>query len=93
MMQNAAIQDRAKEHSKAVELKDMAVGESGSVVRICAMGELGRRIRDMGIIPGSRLCVTGRAPLNDPLTIRLRGYTLSLRGSEAAYIMVEPDNA
>ncbi len=90
-MHNTAMPAQAEEHPRAVELKDMAVGESGSVVRICAVGELGRRIRDMGIIPGSRLCVTGRAPLNDPLTIRLRGYTLSLRGSEAAYILVEPD--
>lgn len=93
MRQNAVMQVESEKHPKAIGLKDMGVGESGSVVRICARGELGRRIRDMGIIPGSHLCVTGRAPLNDPLTIRLRGYTLSLRSSEAAYIMVEPDNA
>lgn len=92
MRKNAAMLGQSEKHSRAIELKDMTVGESGSVVRIRAMGELGRRIRDMGIIPGSHLCVTGRAPLNDPLTIRLRGYTLSLRSSEAQYIMVEPDN-
>ena len=75
-----------------VALKDMKVGECGHVARISAAGELGRRIRDMGLVPGSRLCVTGRAPLNDPLAIRLHGYTLSLRGTEAAYILVEREN-
>lgn len=78
--------------ARLVELKDMEVGECGHVARISATGELGRRIRDMGLVPGSHLCVTGRAPLNDPLSIRLHGYTLSLRGSEASYIWVERDN-
>lgn len=43
----------------------------------------------MGLIPGVELEVIRRAPMGDPVEIRLRGYSLSLRGSEAAEIEVE----
>lgn len=55
-----------------------------------ASGELGRRIRDMGLIPGAEVEVVGRAPLRDPVALRLPGFTLSLRNNEADYIVVEP---
>jgi ferrous iron transport protein A len=62
-------------------------------LRICsidAQGELGRRIRDMGLIPGAELTVVGKAPLKDPVALRLRDFTLTLRNSEADHIVVEP---
>ncbi len=34
--------------------------------------------------------VVGRAPLRDPVALRLPGFTLSLRNNEADYIVVEP---
>ena len=51
--------------------------------------ELGRRIRDMGLVPGTRIKVIGRAPLTDPVEVRMKGFTLSLRNSEADSISVE----
>jgi ferrous iron transport protein A len=43
----------------------------------------------MGLVPGTELMVVGRAPLKDPVALRLRGFTLTLRNSEADYITVE----
>ena len=60
------------------------------IISVQADGELGRRIRDMGLVPGAEVTVVGRAPLQDPVALRLRGFTLSLRNSEADYITVEP---
>jgi ferrous iron transport protein A len=57
-----------------------------------ANGELGRRIRDMGLVPGTDVMIVGRAPLRDPVAIRLKGFTMTLRNSEADYIMVETEN-
>jgi len=62
-------------------------------LRICsvgAQGELGRRIRDMGLMPGVEVTVVGKAPLRDPVALRLRDFTLTLRNSEADHIVVEP---
>ena len=73
-----------------VGLRQMKVGQRGSIVSVKAEGELGRRIRDMGVIPGTDVEVVGHAPLRDPVALRLPGFTLSLRNNEADYIVVEP---
>lgn len=62
-------------------------------LRICsidATGELGRRVRDMGLVPGAEVTVVGKAPLKDPVALRLRDFTMTLRNNEADHITVEP---
>lgn len=75
--------------SNAIPMRELKVGEKAKVVAITAIGELGRRIRDMGLVPGAELEIVGRAPLQDPVALRLTGFTLSLRNNEADYIAVE----
>ena len=72
-----------------VSMRQLAVNQEGCIHAVTASGELGRRIRDMGLVPGTRLMVVGRAPLTDPVAVRMRGSTLSLRNSEADCITVE----
>ena len=72
-----------------MSLRKMAVNQEGCITAVTASGEMGRRIRDMGLVPGTRISVVGRAPLVDPVALRMRGFTLSLRNSEADFIMVE----
>lgn len=75
-----------------VNLRRMNVNQRGIIRTIGAQGELGRRIRDMGLVPGTEVTVIGRAPLKDPVALRLKGFTLTLRNSEADFITVElPD--
>lgn len=78
-----------KRHGPAIGLRRMKVGQRGNVVAVKAEGELGRRIRDMGLLPGADVEVVGHAPLRDPVALRLAGVTLALRNREADYIMVE----
>ncbi|WP_243358122.1 FeoA family protein [Fundidesulfovibrio terrae] len=78
---------------QALSLRLLKVGEKAQIVRIMAEGELGRRIRDMGLVPGAEVEVVGRAPLKDPVALRLKGFTLSLRNNEADFIMVSPPEA
>jgi len=72
-----------------IKLREMKDSQSGTITAVTATGELGRRIRDMGITPGSTIKIQGRAPLYDPIAIRLNGFTISLRNSEADYIEVD----
>lgn len=72
-----------------VSLREMAVNQKGRIHAVTASGEMGRRIRDMGLTPGTEFMVMGRAPLVDPVALRMRGFTLSLRNSEADHITVE----
>ena len=47
------------------------------------------RLLEMGLIEGTEFEVVRLAPFGDPINIRIRGYNLSLRKSEAARISVE----
>jgi ferrous iron transport protein A len=73
-------------------LRQMAVNQKGIIKTVGGHGEMGRRIRDMGLVPGVEVLVVGRAPLNDPVALRLRDFTLTLRNNEADYILVELDD-
>ena len=73
-----------------ISIRQMTKGQKAVIVGIEAEGELGRRIRDMGLIPGAEVQVVGRAPLKDPVALRLKGFTLSLRDNEAGHITVRP---
>ena len=72
-------------------LRRMKDNQSGTIAAVKVAGELGRRLRDMGLVPGTRIKIQGRAPLYDPVALRLRGFTLTLRNNEADYIEVEVD--
>lgn len=73
----------------SVSLRSLQPGQKARIARVQASGELGRRIRDMGLIPGAEVEVVGRAPLRDPVALRLPGFTLSLRNNEADHILVD----
>jgi ferrous iron transport protein A len=70
-------------------LRKMAKGQKGRIHRITASGELGRRIRDLGLVPGTSFYVQGRAPLRDPVAIRVGNFTLALRNNESDFIEAE----
>ena len=70
-------------------LRQIPSGEKAIVTAVTAEGEIGRRLRDMGLSPGTEIKILGRAPLKDPVSIRLRNYTLTLRNNEADFIMVK----
>jgi len=74
-----------------IPLRQMKKGQSGTISQVKATGELGRRIREMGLIPGSRVTICGRAPLQDPVALRVLNTTLTLRNNEADHIQVEID--
>ncbi len=70
-------------------MRQMKDNQSGTIANIRADGELGRRIRDMGLVPGAAIRIQGRAPLKDPVALRVMGFTLTLRNREADFIEVE----
>jgi Fe2+ transport system protein FeoA len=43
----------------------------------------------MGITPGAEIYLRKKAPLGDPLEITLRGYELTLRKTEASFVLME----
>ena len=47
-----------------------------------------RRLQEMGVVPGVSLRIVKTAPFGDPFEVRLLGYSLAMRRSEADLIEV-----
>lgn len=74
----------------SIKLSELAVGASATVREFPKTGTAFIRLREMGLLAGTRLTLIRTAPMGDPLEIKLRGYNLTLRKSEAEHILVEP---
>lgn len=72
-----------------MELAKLRPGESGRITSIRAIGPVKRRLMDMGVLVGADVTVAKVAPLGDPIEVRIRNYSLSLRKSEAEAIGIE----
>ena len=70
-------------------LDRLNVGDSATITAVGGEGALRCHLLDMGLIPRTRVTLTRVAPLGDPLELRLRGYTLTLRKEDATMIEVE----
>ena len=71
-------------------LADLAPGSTARVAVVDAQSPIGRRLLDLGFVPGTPVRVLRRAPLGDPVEYELRGTRLCLRRSEALRIQVGP---
>lgn len=71
-------------------LDQLTPGESGTVIDFQATETIKHKLMTMGIVKGTRLTYLGAAPFGDPIKVNLRGYTLSLRLSEAKSIRLKP---
>ena len=83
------MQTSTKATVRQIPLHKLNTGQRGVVVRVGGKGAARRRMMDMGLVPGSEVEVVRVAPLGDPIEFTVKGYSLSLRKSEAKVIEVE----
>lgn len=74
---------------KMIKMREMQVNQAGIIKKVSATGEMGRRIREMGLVTNTPIQIQGRAPLKDPVAVKIRDFTLTLRNNEANHILVE----
>jgi len=72
-----------------MKLSELAVGASAVVREMPKTGSAFVRLREMGMLAGTRVSLVRIAPMGDPLEIKLRGYHLTLRKSEAEHVLVD----
>lgn len=77
------------EVTDAGSLADVPVGAEATIVQVRCARPVARRLMEMGLLPGTSVAVVRVAPLGDPVVLRVRGYSLSIRRQEAASIAVE----
>lgn len=76
--------------SALIKLTELAVGATATVREFPKTGTAFVRLREMGLLAGTPVKLIRTAPLGDPLEIKIRGYHLTLRKTEADHVMVEP---
>ena len=73
-------------------LSDFTIGETGLIKMVKGEGQIRRRLFDMGVTPGAEVVLIKKAPLGDPLEVKIRGYDLTLRKDEAIFVELEVDS-
>jgi ferrous iron transport protein A len=66
----------------------LPIGKVGKVLAISGDNAITKRLMEMGIVPGVALRVIKTAPFGCPMEIRVRGYNLAIRRSEAQSIEI-----
>ena len=69
-------------------LKELKVGQSARVIAVGGEGALRQHFLDMGVIPGAEVTFVKKAPMGDPMELRIHGYELTLRLADADQIEV-----
>lgn len=72
-----------------MKLTNLPVGKTAKVLSIDGNTPITKRLMEMGVVPGVAVRLVKSAPFGDPLEIRVRGYNLAMRKSEAQTIEVE----
>lgn len=70
-------------------LDQLEIGEEAQVVSITDSSPISKRLMEMGVVPGVSVKVIKTAPFGSPMEIKVKGYHLALRKSEAETIQVK----
>lgn len=71
-----------------VKLSSLTAGAEARVASVRDAGLISRRLQEMGVVPGVSVRIVKTAPFGDPFEVRLLGYSLAMRRSEADLIEV-----
>lgn len=82
---------RGRAERRTRKLAELTPGSRAVVRRVsCDEPELLHRLMELGFVPGTTITLVRRAPMGDPIELRLRGTHFSIRNSEADRIDVDP---
>ena len=74
--------------SSFLKLSALPIGTTAVVRELSKTGTASVRLREMGLLTGTKIVLVRAAPLGDPLEIRIGNTRLSLRNREAACVLV-----
>ena len=72
-------------------LADLKINDTATVVSIRCLGSIRRRLKDIGLIEGTKVRCVLISPQKDPKAYLIRGAVIALRNSDASKIYVKAD--
>lgn len=73
-------------------LTNLNQGQRAIITELVSLGEMRRRLQDMGLIEGTTVECVGRSPLGDPSAFLIRGAVIALRCEDSKTILVKYSN-
>ncbi|MDM7922943.1 MAG: ferrous iron transport protein A [Pyrinomonadaceae bacterium] len=70
-------------------LAEIPIGNTVRVKAVRGNSRIATRLMEMGVVPGVAVEIVKSAPFGDPIQLRLLGYSLAVRKSEADIVDVE----
>jgi Fe2+ transport system protein FeoA len=70
-------------------LADLNASEQGRIRTVVGDDALTQRLWELGFTPGQQVGVVRFAPLGDPMQVRVRGFDVALRRSEARRVLLD----
>ena len=74
-----------------MKLTELKPGQK-AIIRHFDNNDISIKLLEMGCIPGEEILLEQVAPLGDPISVSISGYSLSLRLTEAEGIIVDVKN-
>ena len=74
-----------------MKLTELKRGESAKIVKIGKIGELKKRLVDMGVTAGEIIKLERNAPLGDPQEFIIKSTNIAIRKQDAQNIEIEID--
>ena len=68
------------------KLSELEIGEEAVIVEMLAEN---RRLKDMGLVEGTKTKCLLKSPLGDPVAYRVRGAVIAIRNDDARKIGIE----
>jgi DtxR family transcriptional regulator, Mn-dependent transcriptional regulator len=83
--------DGSVDETEYTSLADLAVGSSGTVVRVADEDpEMLRYLEELSILPGKRITIKSRAPYDGPITLASGRHEVTIGPALAAHVLVAP---
>jgi ferrous iron transport protein A len=73
---------------KKMTLANLNIGDVAKVSAVGGSGSVTKRLMEMGVVPGVSIRVVKVAPFGCPMEVRVRGFSLAIRRSEAETIEI-----
>lgn len=70
------------------KLSELKPGQK-AIIKEFGSQEIHLKLMEMGCLPGEQISLEQVAPMGDPVSVQVAGYTLSLRLDEAEHILVD----
>ncbi|MDD6032966.1 MAG: FeoA family protein [Oscillospiraceae bacterium] len=73
------------------QLTSLRPGQTAVVCGLDTVGEMRRRLQDLGLIRGTAVQCLEKSPLGDPTAYRIRGTVIALRKRDAASVRIRQE--